>query len=1025
MKKEKSIRNILKSLKRALALILCLTLFPFVPVQATPMITYIPICVENLSFDTTNCSGDGANTLIWMKGNAITTGGILRLAQNTAGQSGTAVRRNRIKLDTGFSTYFVMNMNSSTTGGASNAADGMTFIVQDNGTPQLGSSGGGVGYAGITGNSVAVEFDIYQNGDAGDPNNNHVAIDVNGITTHAPSTTQTPPFALYGNKVYVWVEYEAASGIMTVTYNNSNSRTGAQVLTKTLDSTLQNAFNNNDLFVGFSASTGGANANHDVEKWYFSNKFRSGGLYAGPGYYAQGASTIDLTCDSVNPTGAGVIIRDATGVAMNNEIADIYIDGASTPVGNVDTGSGGSAVYSISGLAPGNHTIKAVARSGGATNSADFIVKEYQTITFATPSLVTYGDSPFNLGATSTSGLTVTYTSSNTNVAQISGDTVTIVGAGSTDITAAQAGNTFYFATGDVVRTLTVQKKTITIGGTFTAKNKTVDGNNSAAIDQNNLTLVGVATGDVVVITPVLKFTDANVGNGKTVNIDSTSTIDNGNYELSFVGAPTAIANITAVSGGSSSDKDKTPLPVTTGGGGGASGGGITGGGTTTGGATGGTSTGGSGTPTTGFFDVIVGGVKQEPAGQMVLSQDNSGKSVATVEVLTEKINDILAKLSGDLPNAEVTNKITIPAGGSHDVVISELNGQMIKDMENKKVTLEVKTEKAIYILPAKEIDINAISDSLGKNVGLSDIKVAIEIKTPSNENIKVIANAMDENKYSIVIPSVEFTITCKLEDKTVNVEKFNTYLERLIPIPDGVDPSKVTTAVVTDENGNPRQVPTKITMVDGKVYAEVNTLTNSIYTVIWNPITFVDTQNVWAGKDMDNIASRIIMPGITKEQFNPNGTMTKSEFIVTMVKALGLKESTYKSIYKDVKAKDKNAGYIMTAYEYGLIGKTKDGKLHGEQNLVRKDMFQMIVNGMRITKLTVKANSVEKEAILGMYLDADSTSAATKAMVVTLNKANIMNYNTFSKIRENSAAKRSEVAHYIIWLLKSSALID
>jgi len=89
----------------------------------------------------------------------------------------------------------------------------------------------------------------------------------------------------------------------------------------------------------------------------------------------------------------------------------------------------------------------------------------------------------------------VTYLSSNTAVATIVGNTVTIVGAGSTTITASQASNTNYNAAADVPQPLTVTKAALTI----TADNKTrvqglinpvltasysgfVSGNNSSAL---------------------------------------------------------------------------------------------------------------------------------------------------------------------------------------------------------------------------------------------------------------------------------------------------------------------------------------------------------------------------------------------------------------------------------------------------------------------------------------------------------------------------------------------------------------
>ena len=78
------------------------------------------------------------------------------------------------------------------------------------------------------------------------------------------------------------------------------------------------------------------------------------------------------------------------------------------------------------------------------------------TITFGALSAVTYGDAPFTLTATASSGLTVAYTSSNPAVATIDGSTVTIVGAGSTTITASQVGDATYAAATPIPRALTV-----------------------------------------------------------------------------------------------------------------------------------------------------------------------------------------------------------------------------------------------------------------------------------------------------------------------------------------------------------------------------------------------------------------------------------------------------------------------------------------------------------------------------------------------------------------------------------------
>ncbi|MEI7902905.1 MAG: hypothetical protein WCK89_21885, partial [bacterium] len=89
-----------------------------------------------------------------------------------------------------------------------------------------------------------------------------------------------------------------------------------------------------------------------------------------------------------------------------------------------------------------------------------------QTITFAPLSAKTYGDAPFGLTATASSGLTVSYESSDTNVATVVSNLVTILNAGGTTLTASQAGDANYSAADPVPQTLTVNKagQTITFG---------------------------------------------------------------------------------------------------------------------------------------------------------------------------------------------------------------------------------------------------------------------------------------------------------------------------------------------------------------------------------------------------------------------------------------------------------------------------------------------------------------------------------------------------------------------------------
>ena len=147
-----------------------------------------------------------------------------------------------------------------------------------------------------------------------------------------------------------------------------------------------------------------------------------------------------------------------------------------------------------------------------ATQTQTLTVRSTQTISFAplAPRVITSG--PLGLTATASSGLPVTYQSSNTNVARISGSSVTLVGVGTAVITASQEGDPKKFASApNVSQTLTVTPQSLNADdislqapailaydGTakgFTAQASFVakiaaGGNNSAAILKNGTVVV-------------------------------------------------------------------------------------------------------------------------------------------------------------------------------------------------------------------------------------------------------------------------------------------------------------------------------------------------------------------------------------------------------------------------------------------------------------------------------------------------------------------------------------------------------
>ncbi|MEP7238460.1 MAG: MBG domain-containing protein [Ferruginibacter sp.] len=170
------------------------------------------------------------------------------------------------------------------------------------------------------------------------------------------------------------------------------------------------------------------------------------------------------------------------------------------------------------------------------------VPKQNQTISFNTPATKTYGNADFAAGGTSTNNtIPITYTSSNPAVATIIGTNIHITGAGTSVITASQAGNAGYFPAADVVRTLTVNKANLTIKVLDTVK---TTGQSNPAF---TITYTGFVLGETV-------------ANLTTPPVATTTAITNsspGYYPITLSGATSSNYNIIYTNG------TLTVLPLT------------------------------------------------------------------------------------------------------------------------------------------------------------------------------------------------------------------------------------------------------------------------------------------------------------------------------------------------------------------------------------------------------------------------------------------------------------------------------
>lgn len=176
--------------------------------------------------------------------------------------------------------------------------------------------------------------------------------------------------------------------------------------------------------------------------------------------------------------GTNATFDEPAGVVADGN-GNVYVADNST-IRKIDSNG---VVTTLAGKYPGYKTLNGTGSSAGFDGpsgitldaSGNIYVAEYvgntirkgslgtnivQTIKFEAIPKKVYGAPSFTLTATATSGLPITYISSKTNVATVFSNTVTIVGAGTTTITATQTGSPNFKGATPVKRILTVAQAT-------------------------------------------------------------------------------------------------------------------------------------------------------------------------------------------------------------------------------------------------------------------------------------------------------------------------------------------------------------------------------------------------------------------------------------------------------------------------------------------------------------------------------------------------------------------------------------
>jgi hypothetical protein len=346
---------------------------------------------------------------------------------------------------------------------------------------------------------------------------------------------------------------------------------------------------------------------------------------------------------------------------------------------------------------------------------------------------------------------------------------------------------------------------------------------------------------------------------------------------------------------------------------------------------------------------VLVNG-KSEIAG-VQSKQKIDGRSVLTVktnpELIEEKI--AIAKVDG-----LIENTVVVPVSGTgSDAVEVLLTGDVVKTMENGDFKLTVDVGNVQYVIPAKQVQISSVADQLGvPHNQLEAIVVTVEIESVADHMEAQIYKDAATQKYQVVCSPLAFKVKATVDksdhtQETIEINRFSQYVVRRVEIAEAIDVSDITTGVLYNPDGTFSHIPTTVVKMDGRYYAELHSMTNSCYSIIYNPIEIPSVEGYLFEDSVNNLASRLIIDNI--EKFEPNAPITRGDFIEYLVKAIGLYKTnrTSDSVFSDGSLE--YADVIDIAKSYHLVTGYPDGTIRENNQITREEALVLLSNVQKI----------------------------------------------------------------------------
>ncbi|WP_079913839.1 S-layer homology domain-containing protein [Paenibacillus sp. 32352] len=356
------------------------------------------------------------------------------------------------------------------------------------------------------------------------------------------------------------------------------------------------------------------------------------------------------------------------------------------------------------------------------------------------------------------------------------------------------------------------------------------------------------------------------------------------------------------------------------------------------------------------------------------------------------------------LTNA-LANNNTVTLNLSGDLAL--IPASALVDAVKAGKTIVIVNSNGSLTLPLSVLNLDDLAKTLG--VEVKDMKIKVSIAKVTGETADAVKAAATALGATQVADAVDFNVVAVDNgSKTAAVDFGKTYVSRSIKVSKSVDSKFVTGVLYNETTKKVSFVPSTFATADGETTATLKRNGSSIYTVVESKKSFADVASHWSKADVELLANKLVVDGVTDTAFQPDRNITRAEFAALVVRSLGLSTVTASNYFTDVKSDAWYASTVATAAKAGIIDGYEDKTFRPDAQITREELAAMVIRAMNYADIATSVS--DPESVLSKYKDSNKIVWAQKEIAAAIN-AGLINGMTDDTIGSDSQATRAQSA--------------